>query len=124
MELLEKIVKFGLVGIIGMGIDFGLTWLFKEKFRVNKYAANTIGFSAAVINNFILNYFWTFNSTGKNPQLFFIKFLVFALIGLGLNNLIIYLLNEKLSLKFYLAKFLAIGLVFLWNFSTNNYLNF
>jgi putative flippase GtrA len=124
MDLLEKIIKFGLVGLIGMSIDFGLTWLFKEKLRFNKYVANTIGFSAAVINNFILNYLWTFNADRDNAPIFFIKFLAFALIGLGLNNLIIYLLNEKLSFQFYASKFLAICLVFLWNFSANNYLNF
>lgn len=108
-----------------MAIDFGLTWIFKEKFKFNKYVANTIGFSVAVINNFLLNYFWTFNSGNKHgAYVFFIKFIVFALIGLGLNNLLIYLLNEKLSVKFYLSKFLAIGCVFLWNFSANNYFNF
>lgn len=125
MELLLKIVKFGIVGIMGMAIDFGLTWLFKEKFKVNKYAANSIGFSVAVINNFVLNYLWTFNSAGtQGASLYFIKFVAFALIGLGLNNLLIYLLTEKLSLQFYVSKLIAIGCVFLWNFSANNYFNF
>ncbi len=125
MELLQKIIKFGVVGIIGMAIDFSLTWLFKEKFKINKYAANTIGFSVAVVNNFLLNYFWTFDSGNKQgAYFFFIKFAVFALIGLALNNLLIYLLTEKLAMKFYLSKLLAIGCVFLWNFSANNYFNF
>ncbi|EOR93333.1 glycosyl transferase, group 2 [Arcticibacter svalbardensis MN12-7] len=107
-----------------MCIDFGLTWLFKEKLGVNKYAANTIGFSVAVVNNFILNYIWTFQPEDKNIQIFFLKFLLFAVIGLGINNLIIYFFNEKILVPFYFSKVLAIGIVFIWNFTTNNFLNF
>ncbi|WP_083936605.1 GtrA family protein [Arcticibacter svalbardensis] len=124
MEVIGKIFLFGFVGLIGMCIDFGLTWLFKEKLGVNKYAANTIGFSVAVVNNFILNYIWTFQPEDKNIQIFFLKFLLFAVIGLGINNLIIYFFNEKILVPFYFSKVLAIGIVFIWNFTTNNFLNF
>ncbi len=88
------------------------------------YGGNTIGFTVAVLNNFALNYWWTFNANGKEAPTFFIKFVLFALIGLGLNNLLIYVLTEKFSLPFYASKLTAIGVVFLWNFSANNYLNF
>ncbi|WP_069658483.1 GtrA family protein [Arcticibacter eurypsychrophilus] len=124
MELIRKIFLFGFVGLIGMCIDFGLTWLFKEKLQVNKYAANTIGFSVAVVNNFILNYLWTFHAEEKNIHIFFFKFLLFAVIGLGLNTLIIYLFNERFLVPFYVSKVLAIAIVFIWNFTANNFLNF
>lgn len=52
-------------------------------------------------------------------------FLLIAAIGLGLNSLIIWMLNEKfLTLDFYLAKLIAIGVVFFWNFLMNNFFNF
>ena len=35
----------------GMVIDFSLTWLFKDVLHVNKFLANAIGFSAAVMSN-------------------------------------------------------------------------
>lgn len=124
MELLQKLIKFGIVGIIGMCIDFTLTWFFKEKIRINKYVANTIGFSTAAVNNFCLNYYWTFNSEERYPYVLFFKFLLFAVIGLGLNNLIIYLINGKQVYQFYFSKVVATGCVFLWNFLTNNFLNF
>jgi putative flippase GtrA len=48
MDLFFRIIKFGLTGLLGMAIDFGATWLCKEKIKINKYIANAIGFTLAV----------------------------------------------------------------------------
>ena len=39
--LFWKIIRFGITGASGMIIDFGITWLCREKFKWNKYVANT-----------------------------------------------------------------------------------
>lgn len=112
-------LKFAAVGLLGMGIDFSITWLLKEKLKVNKFLANGIGFSAAVLNNYVLNRIWTF--TSKNPQILveFLYFLGISCIGLSLNTLFLYLFHQRLGLNFYFSKLLAIGMVFIWNFSAN-----
>ena len=103
-----------------MAIDFGATWLFKEKIKVNKYLANAIGFSLAVTNNYLINRIWTFQSKNMHWGTEFGKFLVVSLIGLGLNTFIIYLFHQrKNGTNFYVAKFFAIVIVFVWNFLTN-----
>lgn len=119
MELLLKFIKFGVVGILGMVIDFGVTWLFKEKISINQYIANSLGFVTAATSNYILNRKWTFDSHVKNIPVEFLSFLTVSVIGLLLNNLIIFLLTEKLGVKFYLAKLIAIGIVVVWNFFAN-----
>ena len=48
--LIRKFIKFCVVGGSGMVVDFGLTYAFKEKLRVNKYVSNTIGFKSGVIS--------------------------------------------------------------------------
>ncbi len=124
MSTFLKIVKFGLVGLLGMVIDFFITWICKEKLRLNKYLSNSLGFSVAVVNNFFLNYYWTFNRSDNNIKVDLIRFILFALIGLGLNNLFLFLFNGKLKVPFYAAKALAICCVFAWNFTTNYFFNF
>jgi putative flippase GtrA len=124
MEFLIKMAKFGIVGFIGMCVDFLVTWLLKEKLRMNKYVANSIGFTCAVINNFYINLKWTFQVSGENTNIFLIKFILISIVGLGLNNMFVYIFNEKLSLNFYVSKALAVLCVFAWNFSANNYFNF
>lgn len=123
MEMFYKIFKFGIVGFIGMGWDFLITYLLKEKLKINKFVANSIGFSCAVINNFILNLYWTFNVSGNTSD-YFVRFILISLIGLGLNNFFVWLFNERFNVNFYVSKVLAVFCVFVWNFTANNYFNF
>ncbi len=119
-----KFIKFGIVGATGIGVDFGITWLLKERAKVNKYLANSIGFLCAVMSNFMLNRLWTFESTDPNIGWQFGKFFIVALIGLGLNNGIIYLLTERAQVRFYPAKLIATGIVVIWNFGANVFFTF
>ena len=114
-QAIMRFIKFGVVGISGMVIDFLFTWLCKEKLKWNKYLANSIGFTLAVINNFILNRNWTFeNNNAVAPQ--FLRFLLVSLSGLAINNLILYFFIKKTNRNFYLLKLITIGIVFLWNY--------
>jgi putative flippase GtrA len=123
-ELFIKFIKFGVVGLSGVGVDFGITWVGKEKLKINQYVANSCGFMAAVVSNYILNRLWTFHSTDPSIALQFGKFLLVALVGLGMNNAIIYLLNEQKGVKFYTAKLIATGIVMIWNFGANYFFTF
>lgn len=117
--LFWKFIKFCVVGGSGVFVDFGVTWLAKEKMRLNAYLANSIGFSAAVISNYLLNRAWTFHSNDPAVALQFGKFALASSVGLALNNGIIFLLTGRLRLNFYVAKLIATGIVMIWNFWAN-----
>jgi putative flippase GtrA len=108
-----------LVGFSGMVVDFFTTWLCKEKFGWNKYLSNSLGFVLAATNNYIWNRLWTFQSTSTEIPVEYGKFFLIAAIGLGINNLVVYLLHGKLKLNFYLAKIIAVAVVTIWNFAMN-----
>jgi putative flippase GtrA len=115
-----KFLKFGLVGFSGLFVDFGTTWLLKEIFKVKKYISNSVGFTFAATSNYILNRVWTFNSTNPAVIVQYSKFFGIAIIGLLINNLIIYLLTDrKYKLNFYFSKAVATVVVFIWNFFMN-----
>jgi putative flippase GtrA len=114
-----RFIRFGIVGASGMIVDFGVTWLCKEKLRWNKYVSNSLGFILAATNNYFWNRLWTFHSESVEIVREYSTFVLIALVGLGLNNLIIWLLHEKAQLNFYLSKLIAIGCVMIWNFSMN-----
>jgi putative flippase GtrA len=121
---LLKFIKFCMVGFSGIFVDFGTTYFFKEVLKVQKYVANAIGFTLAATTNYFLNRIWTFNS--HNPQILqeFSRFFIIALIGLGINSAIIWLLNGKFKINFYLSKLIATLIVTLWNFLINAYFTF
>lgn len=125
MELfIWKFIKFCLVGTLGLGIDFGSTYIMKEKLRLNRYLANSTGFSLAVVSNYFLNKYWTFQDDSTEILLQAQKFTLIAVIGLIINNQFLYLLHQKQKLNFYIAKLLAIMVVVLWNFFANYFYTF
>ena len=117
--LILKFIKFCVVGATGMGLDFGVTWLMKEKAGVNKYIANSSGFIVAASTNYILNRIWTFQSSNPHIAGQYLSFVGISVIGLGLNNLIIFLLHDRFRYNFYLSKLFAIVVVTVWNFLMN-----
>ena len=122
--IILKFLKFCVVGFSGMLIDFGTTWLLKEKARVNKYIANSTGFVLAATSNYIWNRIWTFHSSNDQIAVEYLSFILISVAGLGINNFVIFLLNDKLKFNFYLSKLIAIGVVTIWNFVMNFIITF
>jgi putative flippase GtrA len=120
--MIFKFFKFIIVGFSGMVVDFSITFLLKEKLKVNRYLSNSVGFTMAASSNYLFNRFWTFQSNNPKVLLEFGTFFIISLIGLGINNLFLWLFERKV--RFYYAKFLAIMVTSVWNFSANYFLNF
>jgi len=123
-SFLLKFLKFGIVGFSGVFVDFGITYLAKEKLHIQKYVANAIGFSTAASTNYYLNRIWTFESTNPKIGLEYAEFFIISMIGLGINTLILWLLVSKFRMNFYVAKIFAIIVVTIWNFLANAFITF
>ncbi|MDR0560769.1 MAG: GtrA family protein [Prevotellaceae bacterium] len=139
-----RFVKFIIVGFSGLIIDFGITYLCKEILKINRYIANSAGFTVAASTNYILNRMWTFENSDPRIMQQYLYFFAISLVGLAFNNFIIWLLNGKLSadfshfavrilnsnkidkekLNFYSAKLIAIICVVIWNFFMNSIFTF
>ena len=122
--MIEQFIKFCVVGGSGVFVDFGITYACKEWLRLNKYAANSLGFLCASTTNYILNRLWTFHS--ENPDITgqYLRFLGIAVVGLAINNATVYVLHNRLRMNFYLAKLFATGMVTVWNFFMNYFFTF
>lgn len=123
-EILIKFLKFCVVGSISFVVDFGSTWFFKEKIKINKFVANGIGYMIAVVVNYTLNRLWTFNSHDDDIASQFLKFFTIALFALILNTVIVYVLNAKFRINFYISKLIAVFVVMFYNFGMNVYFTF
>jgi putative flippase GtrA len=114
-----QFLHFCIVGVLGVSLDFFITWVLKEKMHWRKYLANSTAFIMGTSMNYALNRHWTFHSTDPNLVEQYLTFMLIGAIGLGINNLIVLFLHSKKEQNFYLAKFFAIGVVVLWNFFAN-----
>ncbi|GAB4120480.1 MAG: hypothetical protein OHK0057_28870 [Thermoflexibacter sp.] len=124
ITILVKFIKFTVVGVNGMIVDFTATYFIKDKLQWNKYIANTIGFFMGATNVYFINRVLTFESNNQDVFTEYSKFISIYAIGLIINNLVVYLVHGKLNIRFYIAKLIAIGITAFWNFFANYYFTF
>lgn len=121
---MNELLKFCIVGAGGLLIDIAVTYLGKSLLRLNKYISSSVGFILAATFNYTFNRIWTFSSDDPAIGVQYIKFMVIAGIGLLLSNGMIYLFHEKLHLKFYPSKLVAMTIVTFWNYFMNAFFTF
>jgi len=114
--IINKFFKFLLVGLSGMIIDFTITFICKEKVKLNKYIANSLGFLIAAITNFILNKNWTFDSKSTDVSTEFYWFMGISIISLFIYNSIVWVGINRFKINFYLSKMIGIFVITFWNF--------
>ena len=116
---MRKIIRFGIVGGIATIIDFAFLYVFKELFDFNVILANTLSFIISVTYNYIASVTWVFDvNKDKSNKLQFILFIVFSVIGLIINNIILYILTDKLNIYYLISKVTATIFVMVFNFVT------
>lgn len=121
-KLISQILKFGVVGGAAFVIDYGLLFLLTEYLNIHYLVSGMISFSVSVIFNYILSVFWVFNIRKKrNVKKEFILFIVFSILGLGINQIIMWLLVEKIGYYYMLAKIAATIIVMVYNFITRKF---
>ncbi len=115
--MIKKIVNFGLVGVIATAIEYILLIILKEIFKIDVLIASGIAFTISLLFNYILSIKYVFvdkkeMSKAKEMTGFFIT----ALIGLGINQLMMYVLVDLVSIYYLFAKVISTGIVMVWNF--------
>lgn len=124
MEKYQRFLNFCIVGVIGTVIDIGLLYCLVEYFYLPVLFAATISFGVAVINNYLLNKYFTFKSSEKNNLKQFTKYFLVSLIGLGINNTSMYFLINYLLCWYIYSKMMTTLVVLFWNFLANKYWTF
>lgn len=121
-KLLEQIIKFGIVGIIAFVIDYAVLFGLVEFFHMDSIAAATISFTVSVIFNYLASMKYVFvGRADQSRRQQFIIFVVLSVIGLGINDGIMWVLNQFLEAMipayYYLfSKIVATAVVMVWNF--------
>lgn len=117
-NLIKQILKFGMVGGIAFIIDYALLYVCTEYLNIYVLYSSIISFSISVIFNYIMSIKWVFDVNHKQTYKDFTIFIIFSVIGLGINQLIMYLGIERLHIYYMLVKIASTGIVMVYNFIT------
>ena len=116
-KILLQIFKFAIVGGIAFIIDYVTLIICKEVFHLNTLISAAIAFTVSVIVNYILSIKWVFDVQKKQTAKEVIIFIVLSVIGLGINELIIYS-GECINIHYMISKIFATAVVMVYNFIT------
>ena len=114
---LIQFIRYGFVSGLSLLVDVGVLILLTEVFGVHYLASATISFIFGLATNYILSTIWVFNKSKYKPVVELIIFASIGLIGLGINNLLMWLFTDKIGLFYLASKFIAIFATFTWNFT-------
>jgi len=121
-RLIAQLVKFGLVGGTAFLIDYGLLVFLTQICHVHYLVSASISFTVALVFNYFASMRYVFHAReGVSQVRLFIVFAILSVIGLGLNDFIIWA-GVQLHIDYRIAKIGASAIVMVYNFTTRKLL--
>ena len=117
-KLLRQIFRFGIVGGIAFLIDYSLLYVFTDLLGINYLVSAAMSFTISLVFNYILSIKWVFDVGHKQTMKDVILFVVLSVIGLGINELIMFLGVDKIDINYMIVKLFATFIVMIFNFIT------
>ena len=105
-------------------VDIGLLYSLTEFFHVWYLYSAAIAYFVGMVINYLLNKYFNFKNRSKQIFMQFGLFAIVALVGLGINQFVLYSLVEFAKLWYISAKIIAIFIGLLWSFYGHRKLTF
>ena len=117
-KILMKLFKFGVVGVLATVLDFLFLYLFTDVFGIYYLLSAAVSFVLSTLFNYVASMRFVFsskfNKDEKSKEV--LLFVILSVIGLLLNQFLMWLFVEKITLYYMLAKIVATFFVMAWNF--------
>ena len=124
-RLLVQFVRYFFVGSFAFVVDFGLLYILTEYAGLHYLLSATLSFISGLLVNYIISCLWVFNgSKFKNRLVEFLFFAAIGVVGLALNDTLIWLFTDCIGTHYMFSKIVAAAMVYLWNFFARKYLVF
>ena len=112
-----QLIRYGFVGGLAFVADYGSLYALTEWCGVPYLVSAALAFLFGLTVNYLLSNCIVFTTHRlQNRWIEFAIFAIIGVIGLGLNEAIMYVCCEKIGMHYMLAKLISTALVFFWNF--------
>jgi putative flippase GtrA len=121
-ELRTQFLRYAVVGGVAFAVDAGLLWALTALAGLYYLLSAGISFTAGLVVNYLLSRCWVFERRAlSSTTLEFTIFTLIGIVGLGLNQLLMWGFTEELGLYYLVSKCFAAGCVLVWSFGARKW---
>ena len=112
-----QLLRYTFVGGIAYAVDFGSLFFLTEVIKIHYLISAAIAFILGLLTNYTLSILWVFpRRTLASKRMEFLIFAIIGLVGLGLNEGIIWFFTDLVHFHYLMSKVISAIVVFFWNF--------
>jgi putative flippase GtrA len=120
-----QLFRYALVGGLAFVIDFGCLFTLKEFGGLPYLWAAAFAFILGLFTNYVISVAWVFNKRAvNNRQIEFVIFALLGVLGLGINELSMFVLTGIVGFHYLASKLVSTAITFSWNYLSRKVLLF
>lgn len=124
-EGLHEFIRYVVASAIALLVDAGLLWLLTDFGQISYLLSGAIAFTAGLTVVYLFSVYWVFEARAvESRSAEFLIFAMIGLVGLGLNEVVLYVLTGTFGLFYLVSKAASVVVVFSWNFAARKWLLF
>lgn len=127
-NVVGQFLRYFVTGGLAFVVDFGVFSLALYYYEIHYLIANLIGLMAGNVVNYLLSLGWVFSAEKRKMEkhrlLEIVVFVIISLVGVGLNELLMFLLVGYGNFNEMLSKIVAAGIVLIYNFLARKFILF
>lgn len=113
----KQFAQYVVVGGLAFLVDFAILYFLTDKAGLHYLASASIAFLVGLLVNYALCVVWIFEVRAiAHRGHEFAVFSIIGLVGLVLNNGLLYVLTDQAGLHYLLSKMFAAGVILIFNF--------
>ena len=122
---LIQLFRYTFVGGVAFIFDFGTLYILTEFFNIYYLVSAALAFLLGLTINYFLSVIWVFKERSiKSKYVEFVVFAFIGIIGLALNEFIMWFFTEIVNLHYLYSKLISTIIVYLWNFFIRKFILF
>lgn len=124
-RILRQLLKTAVASQAAFWLDFALLALLTEVAGLHYLFSAALSFLAGTTLSYVLSVVWVFDArrvSSKTAE--YALFVLVGVVGLGLNEGLLWVFTEALGLHYLASKVVAAALIFGWNFAARKLLLF
>lgn len=127
-NIIGQFLRYFVTGGLAFVVDFGVFALAFYCFNIHYLVANLIGLMGGNVVNYLLSIGWVFSAEKRKMEKHLVMeitvFIVISLVGMALNELLMYIFVDLLLVQEMVSKVGAAVIVLLYNFLARKFILF